>query len=106
MNRGGIQMESNATRIGIAADASCARAPAPANPTRPVVVGSPTVDPLPHLPSLADTSSNDARDRLSDLERATVADAELIHVCRWKAQAARQRIANRRAEIERLRGAA
>lgn len=66
----------------------------------------PTVDPLALDPSPADTSFNDRRDRLSDLERATVADAELIHDCRWKAEAARQRIANRKAEIERLREAA
>lgn len=66
----------------------------------------PTVDPLPTDPSLPKTRKpyeTPTPDRLADLERATVADAELIHTCRWKAQAARQRIANRRAEIERLR---
>ena len=47
-----------------------------------------------------------SKERLADLEAATVDDAELIHVCAWKAKAAHQRIANRRAEIERLRGAA
>lgn len=40
---------------------------------------------------------------LADLERANVADGELIHDCAWKAKAAHQRIANRRAEIDRLR---
>lgn len=67
------------------------------------------VDPLPTSPSLPKTRKpyeTPTPDRLSDLERATVADAELIHDCRWKAEAARQRIANRKAEIERLREAA
>lgn len=40
---------------------------------------------------------------LRDIENAMVADAELIHDCRWKTKAARQRIANRRDEIDRLR---
>jgi len=62
---------------------------------------------LPFVPSLPNDLSLDVvRDRLSELERATVADAELIHDCRWRAQAARQRIANRRVEVERLRGLA
>lgn len=81
----------------------CVEAKRNPDPTRPEVVRNPTVVPLPHDPSLPDTSSYVVRDRLSDLERATVADAELIHDCRWKAEAARRRIANRRAEIERLR---
>lgn len=32
-----------------------------------------------------------------------VADAELIHDCRWRVAAARERIADGRAEIDRLR---
>ncbi len=58
----------------------------------------------PHVPSLPSTLSEPrATNRLRDLENATVADAELIHDCRWMAAAARRRIANRRDEIERLR---
>lgn len=40
---------------------------------------------------------------LRDIENAMVADAVLIHDCRWKARAARQRNANRREVIDRLR---
>lgn len=78
-------------------------------PTRPVVVRNPTVDPLPIVTLAAKTRTTyetPTPDRLADLERATVADAELIHDCRWRAEAARQRIANRKAEIVRLREAA
>lgn len=44
-----------------------------------------------------------ATNRLRDLEDAMVADAELIHDCRWRVAAARERIADGRAEIDRLR---
>lgn len=106
MNRGGIQTESVATRSGIVADASCARAPASVNPTRPaknVVLGEGSLSSsLPSLP-IDHEDVLASKERLADLEAATVADAELIHDCRWMAAAARRRIANRRDEIERLR---
>lgn len=40
---------------------------------------------------------------LRDIENAMVADAVLIHDCRWKAKAAKRRNANRREVIDRLR---
>jgi hypothetical protein len=40
--------------------------------------------------------------RLSDLENRQVEDAELAYTCRRKAKAARQRMANRQPELERL----
>lgn len=70
---------------------------------------SPTVDPLaiyPSLPSTRTTYETPTPDRLADLERANADDGELIHECVWRAKAAHQRIANRRAEIDRLREAA
>lgn len=66
----------------------------------------PTVDPLLLVPFVAQTRKPYETPTLADLERANVADGELIHECRWRAKEARQRIANRRAEIDRLRGAA
>lgn len=50
---------------------------------------------------LADLLSLDLR--LSELEALSCRDAEEMHNHRWKWKAARQRIANRKPEIERLR---
>lgn len=102
MSRAGIAAESDATRNGFHGSSSRAQAPAPANPTRPVP-GEVLPTALSPSQPMNPESVLANQQRLRALENASVADAELLHDCRWKWMAARQRMANRRAEIERLR---